>query len=258
MSAITDALEHEVSEIVAIRSGRVEGRPARLRARIDRHFSRILALIAPRIRHFIGRYRLWDMAEDAEQACAIGVHRAIEAYDPAKARFTTFVNWQLRGELQGLRHRMRADDRESARRIAARTVSLDALTDMSEPGPQLEIEDEGARARVEADGSAYWAHRSLDRLWDRYADRVQRDAHRRASSPTWPAQPGTIHPADIGSVADMLRRERAIMERYVFADAGERKFDASTDLSPEEQRQISRRVLRNIKKYATEAEFHLV
>ncbi|WP_204348458.1 sigma factor, partial [Klebsiella pneumoniae] len=73
------------------------------RVAVDRAFAQILKLIAPRIRHFVRQYGLTAHWEDAEQCCAIAVHRAIESYDPAKAQFTTFVNWQIRGELQSLR-----------------------------------------------------------------------------------------------------------------------------------------------------------
>ncbi|NWN23219.1 sigma-70 family RNA polymerase sigma factor, partial [Escherichia coli] len=76
-------------------------------------------LIAPRIRHFVRQYGLTAHWEDAEQCCAIAVHRAIETYDPAKAQFTTFVNWQIRGELQSLRFRLMTDQRPSARKVEA-------------------------------------------------------------------------------------------------------------------------------------------
>ena len=103
MSKTTAALEAQVSIVIENTPKGEEKPTARPRANVDKAFAAILKLIAPRIRHFIRQYGLTNHWDDAEQACAIGVHRAIQAYDPAKAQFTTFVNWQLRGELQGLR-----------------------------------------------------------------------------------------------------------------------------------------------------------
>ncbi|NWP75035.1 sigma-70 family RNA polymerase sigma factor, partial [Escherichia coli] len=91
---------------------------------------------------------------------AIAVHRAIESYDPAKAQFTTFVNWQIRGELQSLRFRLMTDQRPSARKVEATTVSLSALAtspDGDEVSPEAMIEDEDAVARTEAGASDYLA-----------------------------------------------------------------------------------------------------
>jgi hypothetical protein len=65
---------------------------------VDRHFRALMELLGTQIYHFTRVYGLMDMQDDARQACAISVHRAIAAYDLAKARFTTFVMWQLRGE----------------------------------------------------------------------------------------------------------------------------------------------------------------
>src|SRR5438094_7508284 len=106
MSKITAALEAAVATVIA-NTPADPGRPtARQRAMVDRAFAQILKLIAPRIRHFARQYGLMAHWEDAEQCCAIAVHRAIQAYEPAKAQFTTFVNWQIRGELQSLRFRL--------------------------------------------------------------------------------------------------------------------------------------------------------
>ena len=71
MSNISDALEVEVAAIGAIWA-RMAGRPPapRARAEIDRHFTNLLKLIAPRIRHFIRAYGLISSHDDGEQACA--------------------------------------------------------------------------------------------------------------------------------------------------------------------------------------------
>ena len=88
----------------------------------DRAFARRAALAAPRIRYFTRSYGLSDVAEDAAQVCAIALHRAAERYDPARARFTTYVNWQLRAELQALRLRLHGDQRSAGRRHISATL----------------------------------------------------------------------------------------------------------------------------------------
>ena len=150
MSKITAALEAAVAVVIA--NAPVEGARQTNRQRVesDRAFAQILKLIAPRIRHFIRQYGLVAHWDDAEQCCAIGVHRAILAYDPTKAQFTTFVNWQLRGELQALRFRLMTDQRQSAKKVAATTVSLHAGM----------VGAAGCQRRIEATGCARTAHRA--------------------------------------------------------------------------------------------------
>ncbi len=101
---------------------------ARHRRVFDRDFAALLALMLPRIKRLIVQYRMLDIADDAQQAAAIGVYRALQTYDPAKASFVTHATWQMRGELQSLRHRVRLDQRRSAVSAGISTVSLDGLT----------------------------------------------------------------------------------------------------------------------------------
>src|SRR5215470_16896599 len=126
MSKTTIALEAAVAQVIE-NTPKDAPQSNRQRANVDRAFAQILKLIAPRIRHFIRQYGLAAHWDDAEQCCAIAVHRAIQAYEPEKAQFTTFVNWQIRGELQSLRFRVMTDQRPSARKVEATTVSLDAI-----------------------------------------------------------------------------------------------------------------------------------
>ncbi len=134
----------------------------------ERKFAQLVDLLLPRMSHLIRSYGLADMREDAEQACAIGVLRALESYDPAKARFATHVTWLLRGELQSLRHRVRLDQRQSARSAGVRTVSIEALVrrTIDEPGT-FEIVDERALANVERDASDCMTNKALSSLLDR-------------------------------------------------------------------------------------------
>ncbi len=85
MSKTTLALESAVAVVIA-NVPKEEGAKgsARQRHEVDKAFTRIMKLIAPRIRHFIRQYGLAGHWEDAEQVCAIAVHRAIQAYDPKR------------------------------------------------------------------------------------------------------------------------------------------------------------------------------
>lgn len=137
------------------------------RTAYSRDFAGLLALLSPRIARLIRQYRLGDMQEDAEQAAAIGVHRALISYEPTKAQFSTHVTWQIRGELQGLRHRMRLDQRASARNAGVSTVSLDAINAAGDHGPVFEVMDDTSLPRAERGASDTMALSLMNRLLDR-------------------------------------------------------------------------------------------
>lgn len=250
MSSVTEALEVEVAAIRAIRR-RPGARPLfpRERVNVDRHITSLLRLIAPRIRHFIRAYGLLDMREDAEQACAIALFRAIEAYDPGKARFTTFVNWQLRGELQSLRFRIRSDARGSARRVGAVTISYEGLCE-GETGWMLE--DAGALAATEALASETLARRACGTMLDDYVAAMRKLALRQLERRAAPrgdecVRPGTIDPREIERIDMKLRRERDIAVAHIL---GEDEGLGGDGLSPEQRRQIARRAIRAISERA--------
>tara|TARA_R110000782_G_scaffold78293_5_gene156069 strand:- start:60751 stop:61806 length:1056 start_codon:yes stop_codon:yes gene_type:complete len=271
MSKSTQLLEAAVADVIVNRPAEGERPTARQRAAIDRAFAAVLKIVAPRIRHFIKQYGLVNHWEDAEQVCAIGVHRAIAAYDPEKAMFTTFVNWQLRGELQGLRFRLMDDQRPSARKVEATTVSLQ----MTERGPDGEdisletlIEDEGAFARTEACASEHLAQCAGEALMDEYVRHLRsvgitqlkrkarssrgvarkreagsalpRYAHRRAPH---------IDPEELRKLEERIERDRDIVARHLFGHGedrgeGEEEADADQGLTRERIRQITRRAAR--------------
>ncbi len=242
MSTITDALEVEVAAIRAIQR---QPANARSKSAADAHFARILTLIAPRIRHFIRAYGLYDWREDAEQACAIGVHRAILAYDPAKARFTTFVTWQLRGELQGLRFRVRTETRDSARSVGASLVSLEVLSTGGEDGDGAgwQIADADALERTEALASDLLARRACGRMLDDYVDHMRSLAARqRARAP----RRGGGEPLEMERIETRLARERAIIAAHMIGEDGDPEERASCGLTAEQKRQIARRATRTI------------
>lgn len=246
MSSITDALEAEVAAI-----GRLRARPddaadaQRRRAAVDRHFARLLRLIAPRIRHFTRAYGLTDHADDAAQACAVGLLRAIDAYDPAKARFTTFVNWQLRGELQSLRFRLRTDTREPARRVGAQTVSLDAVL-ADDVARMLDMADDEALEKTEALAAETLARRACGTLLDEHFAQMRRMAMRESERRARPrgrefVKPGTIVPQEIDRIEARIRLERDIAQAHLLGDS---EILDDSGLTGEQRRQVARRTVR--------------
>jgi RNA polymerase sigma-32 factor len=243
-------LEVEVEGLRALRRRMAPANgTAREKALVDRYIARLLQLLAPRVRHFTRAYGLLDVAEDARQACAIGVMRAVEMYDPAKASFTTLVTWQLRGELQSLRYRLRPDWRESARAVGAQTISLDGL----DAGlAARRIEDGEAIERAEALASEVLARRACGRLLDehlteariRSLEQMERRAAPRGKE--W-VKPGTADPASIAKLETDLREERAIVLAHLLGSDDEPCHDR---LTAEQRRQIARRTIRALGKIA--------
>lgn len=167
MSAISDRLEAQVVRLARMQAS--QGGSSQLR--YDREFGALFGLLHSRIGYLIGQYGLSDMRDDAEQVCAIAIHRALASYDPRKAQFTTHVTWLIRGELQSLRHRVRLDQRKSARTAGIRTLSLEALTmpdgDGASPAAPFEIVDERAEKVMQSSIANVMARRSLARLMRR-------------------------------------------------------------------------------------------
>ena len=168
MSAKSHALETAVTDYIQARTALDAAPGARTRALADRSFARLAALAAPRIRYFTRSYGLTDVAEDAAQVCAIALHRAAERYDPARARFTTYVNWQFRTELQALRHRLHGDQRCAGRRHVTATLSLDAL---QEEGAGAWLTDPAAETATERGAADNLAALLADRLVEEWASR---------------------------------------------------------------------------------------
>lgn len=262
MTSTTDALESAVMNIMQIRASSEDRPTARQRAEIDREYAKILDLIAPRIRHFTRQYGLVDHWEDAEQVCAIAVHRGIESYDPEKAKFTTFINWQLRGELQGLRFRLRQDQRSSAKKVSATTVSLDALAGPEGESMVFDIEDEGAEELTTSLASDHLAERATEAMIDCYAEKLRetgikqlqssrsKDRVRRRASDGMKSlpkyvrcKPGTIDPEDMEKLEERISRDRKIIEGYFFEDRVS-PAEADAGLTRERERQITRRAIR--------------
>ncbi|HEY0044537.1 MAG TPA: sigma factor [Allosphingosinicella sp.] len=269
MSKTTIALEALVADVIANRAAPGERGTARQRANVDRAFASILKLIAPRIRHFIRQYGLVAYWEDAEQAAAIAVHRAIEAYDPEKAQFTTFVNWQIRGEMQSLRFRLMTDQRSSAKKVEALTISISDLGrshDGEDSGFEATIEDEDSLERTEAGASAYLAQAATRTLIDEYVEHLRKTGveqlkKRPRAKRAIANQPGDIaaqlperrgprlrgvDPVELAKLEEKLARNKEIVERRVF-DAGTLdELNLDTGLTKERVRQITKRAAKTM------------
>lgn len=229
MSAKSDALEAAVSDYIHARTALETAPGPRARALADRSFARLAALLGPRIRYFTRVYGLADAAEDAAQVCAIALHRAAERYDPARARFTTYVNWQLRAELQALRHRLHGDQRSAGRRRAAATLSLDAL---QAAGADDWLVDSDAEPATECAAADHLAACTADRLVRDWASR-RRQALR----------------GDDGRVAARLAAECALVRRHLAA--GETR-----ECLRESDRHVVRRAIADIARHAARQPTH--
>lgn len=274
MSKTTELLEAAVAEVIVNRPAEEEQPTARQRAATDRAFAMVMKIIAPRIRHFIRQYGLMHHREDAEQVCAIGVHRAIEAYDPERAMFTTFVNWQIRGELQGLRFRLMDDQRPSAKKVDAVTISLhgkEHSPDGEEISLEAMIEDEGATARTETRAADHMAGQMSRALLDEYVRHLRdvgiaqlrrkplsarKVARRQDISDGLPryvqSRNDQIDPEELRKLEDRIRRDRDIVCRHLFDIDGEEGKDAEMGLTRERIRQITRRAAKLIGELASD------
>lgn len=266
MSNTTAALEAAVATVIANLPKDGEAQTNRQRVHGDRAFAHVLKILAPRIRHFIRQYGLAGHWDDAEQCCAIGVHRAIQAYDSERAQFTTFVNWQLRGELQSLRFRLMTDQRPSAKKVEASTVSLHAVTSGADgESNTLEsmIEDEFALDRTEACAGDHLAVKTREALLDAYVDHLRglamEQMKRRARSnrsvqvldprlPRFRAGAAIIDPAEIAELEERLEAQRQIVARRLSDDMPD-----ESELDPQErerQRQVAKRAAKTIAEIA--------
>ncbi|MCD2323126.1 sigma-70 family RNA polymerase sigma factor [Sphingomonas sp. IC-56] len=263
MSKTTIALEAAVA-VVLENTPKDAAQTNRQRVTVDRAFAQILKLIAPRIRHFVRQYGLVAHFEDAEQCCAIAVHRAIEAYDPTKAQFTTFVNWQIRGELQSLRFRLMTDQRASAKKVEATTVSLSALAtgpDGEEISPEAMIVDEDALERTESAASDYLADGAISSLIDAYVDHLRtvgiealarrprpkrQEAALRREGPRFKTATHGIDPAELEKLEAKLERDREIVARRVFQASTLDDLSLETGVTKERVRQITKRAAKTI------------
>ncbi|SBV34505.1 Sigma-70 region 2 [uncultured Sphingopyxis sp.] len=215
MSAKSDVLEQAVTDYIRARTACDAAPGARARAAADRAFARLAALAAPRIRYFTRSYGLADVADDAAQVCAIALHRAAERYDPARARFTTYVNWQFRAELQALRHRLHGDQRCAGRRQVAAMLSLEALAD---EGMDERLADSAAEEAVERGAADRLAGLTADRLVADWASRREKALLRTPRGAAAPARVRVKLRAEGALIRRQLTHAEAPLERLGEAD----------------------------------------
>jgi RNA polymerase sigma-32 factor len=136
-------------ELAEVRGTR---RSAPQRAAIDRAFARICKLLAPRFRSLHPPVRPRHHWDDAEQCCAIAVHRAGGELRAREAQFTTFVNWQIRGELPVAPLPLMTDQRPAAQKVRRRRSRSQCRdrADGEESSLESLIEDEDALDRTSA------------------------------------------------------------------------------------------------------------
>lgn len=273
MSKSTELLEAAVADVIANRPAEGEQPSPRQRVAVDRAFANVMAIVAPRVRHFIKQYGLTGHWEDAEQVCAIGVHRAIEAYDPEKAMFTTFVNWQLRGELQGLRFRLMDDQRPSAKKVDATTISLQTLErsqDGDDASFEISIEDESALERTEACAADHLTEQTCDALLSEYVDHlrsvgiaqlkrkantsrpVAKRCERSSALPKYVhSRTPQIDPEELRKLEERIERDCDIVRRHLFG-WGNQDSETDAGLTRERIRQITRRAAKMMGEMAVE------
>lgn len=233
MSAKSDAFETAVNDYIQARTALDAAPGARARMRADRAFARLAALAAPRIRYFTRRYGLSDVADDAAQVCAIALHRAAEHYDPARARFTTYVNWQLRAELQALRLRLHGDRRSAGRRHVTATLSLDALQADGADDWLIDPAAETATEQAAADGLAMLA---ADRLVADWATRRRATLSRSARN------------TDARIEVRLAAEQALVRHQLTVREASERLCESD--------RHIVRRALADIARHAAPRKLH--
>lgn len=134
----------------------------RARYAVDGAINLLYALVARRVRTLVHRHGLGSIAEDAEQACLIALVDAVRRWDPARSSFATWLGWQLRAVLAGLRRQWHGDSRSSCGRTRAATLSIDDGHD--EFSPSTWLADPGAEEDVERGAADWLAIRCADRL----------------------------------------------------------------------------------------------
>lgn len=259
-----DSLENAVS--LYLETVRQAGSSARQRIMTDRAFAAIILRLESRIRYFIRQYGLSDHEDDARQCCAIATLRALTGYDRDKAGFATFVSWQMRGELQALRFRLRTDQRSSARKSGAMTVSLDALAEQGGSAFDAWLADADATDRVESHAADHMAASLAQHLIDQHIanlrqaglcqlaarpgasarpKRVRRDSL--SNLPAYVrAKPGTINPRDLAKFEARLARDRDVITAFFIGDADEQDRPALHGITRERSRQIARDAARSM------------
>lgn len=241
------------------------------RSAYNRGFERLLRALRPRISYFIRRYGLLGHWEDAEQVGAMAVHRAIAGYNPEKAQFTTYVNWQIRADMQGLRYTVMVDQRAPAKKVKASTVSLQSLMSKADGQDdyQFDIEDDSALAMVERSAENHLANKTMNALLDcvtkRMTEAGTRDL-RQKLAPTATRKPGvamlkvnSIDPDQLRQLEACVAESRKVIVRKMFEMDATGSGAASSEPSPERARHLARKAAAMMRQIiAEESQFALL
>lgn len=166
----TDALEALARTAIANDPRRNPHAGRKEHRAFDDAFASIIRILDPRIRYLTQRWGLRNHAEDALQAGRIGVHKALETFDPTVAKFTTHVAFRLQAQMKDLRFHLFKDERSDAVKVGAKTISAESLrAEDDTPLIQL-IESDGAEELTESAAAATMAKRTLDALLDAFED----------------------------------------------------------------------------------------
>lgn len=160
------SVQRAVTDYMTLRDQHEVDRCAATRLRADRAFSRLHRIMVLRLGRAIGNGRYHDAMDDAGQALAIGLHKAIGTYDPSRAQFVTHATWAIRAELKTLGWQLHVDQRPCNRDRGVRTVSGHAATGSGDESAELfdRLADEGAEVAVERAASDTMTSRMLSLL----------------------------------------------------------------------------------------------
>ncbi len=174
------------------------------------------------------------------------------------------MNWQIRGELQSLRFRVMTDQRPSAQKVQATTVSLNQVTggsDQDETTLESLLVDEDAVERTEAAASAYLARAATQVLIEEFVrkgrtaalDQLRRKQGKRAIARAVKAGSQLkgellgLDPDEVETIEARLEEERRMLEEKVFGELDGLDADGT---NRERVRQLGKRAARGMAELA--------
>ncbi|GAA4000993.1 hypothetical protein [Sphingomonas humi] len=163
------------------------------------------------------------------------------------------MNWQIRGELQSLRFRVMTDQRPSAQKVSATTVSLHSVTantDGEEASLESLIEDEDALERTESAASDYLARAAAQCLIEEFVmkgrhaalEGLRRKQPKRELARALKAGGRAgLDEEQVEAIEARLERDRDILANRVFGELADYDAPEGSGLSREQVRQIGKR-----------------
>lgn len=223
------SVERSARDYLACRESAARGGAAE-RTRADRAFARLHRQMVARLGRAIGGGRFHGAADDAEQAVAIGLVKALDTYDPARAKFVTHATWAVRAELKTLGWQLHVDQRPCNRDRGVRTVSGHAPTGGGEAAGELfdQLADAAAQPACERRAADSFAARMLEAIVER---RHRREAacHERE----WDARavPAPKRAERHAALVARQRRDAALVRAHLLGDADLAELAAASSLT---------------------------